>query len=81
MSDRASGMGSTPMEPVPSAELFADEIPHSPVPMGPTRYQRRSGSLPHLEDQPGTRLSMSELPSPVSSRHRALDRLRRLISL
>jgi hypothetical protein len=44
----------------------------------PTRYQRRSGSLPHLEDQANLGMAGTDLPSPISSHLRPMDRIRNL---
>ena len=57
----------------------APEGLRDPSLMGPTRYERRSGSLPHLEDQTAVGVSVSDLPSPITAHRRPLSRLRSLI--
>jgi hypothetical protein len=52
---------------------------HDPGPLGPTRYERHSGSLPHLEDQMDGTASIGELPSPITAHLTPLGRLRSLI--
>ena len=79
MSDQASQLGHNTTDPAPPADTYAVAVLAS-NPMGRTRYQRRSGSLPHLEDQPDVGISRIDLPSPVASHLRPLDRLRGLIS-
>jgi hypothetical protein len=80
MSDQAPHLGYTAAESAPSAEAFNAARAFPGNPLGRTRYQRRSGSLPHLEDQPGVGLTTMDLPKPVSSYRRPLERLRDLIS-
>ena len=58
---------------------IAPESLRDPGLMGPTRYERRSGSLPHLEDQTGAGVSGDDLPSPITAHLRPFARLRNLI--
>jgi hypothetical protein len=80
MSDQAPQLGYDAADSAPPAETYSAARVFASNPMGPTRYQRRSGSLPHLEDQQDFGISRSDLPSPVASHLRPLERLRDLIS-
>jgi hypothetical protein len=80
MSDQAPQLGNSMADPARSADTYSVAAVFGSDPMGPTRYQRCSASLPHLEDQPDVGVSRSDLPSPVASHLRPLERLRDLIS-
>lgn len=45
-----------------------------------SRYQRRSGRLPRLTDQPGANFSLSILPKPVAEPTGPVALLRSLLS-
>lgn len=80
MSDQAPQLGYDATESPPPADTYSATRVFASNPLRRTRYQRRSGSLPHLEDQPDVGMSRSDLPSPVVSPLRPLERLRDLIS-